>query len=78
MQAQKYVAIVLILTLLLLMGSNCGLKTTEPGPDPTMVAFPIFNPPGGPYENAQSVSSTENLQEKREFLQVTEPIDQYK
>lgn len=54
MQGRKYVAIALILTLLLLMGSNCGLKTTEPGQ--SMVAFPLFSPFSGFYKSVQRVA----------------------
>ncbi|MCB5262461.1 MAG: SUMF1/EgtB/PvdO family nonheme iron enzyme [Candidatus Cloacimonadaceae bacterium] len=54
MQVQKYLAI--ILTLLLLMASYCSNTTTGPELDPNKVTFPIFNPSGGPYESAQSVS----------------------
>ena len=56
MQRYKYVSIILILTLLLLVLSNCSKKTSEL--DLSEVATPTFNPPGGSYEDAQNVSIT--------------------
>lgn len=56
MQRQRHVASVLIFTLLLVFISSCGKKTSEP--DQHIVAAPIFDPPGGSFEEAQSVTIT--------------------
>ncbi len=54
MPRKNYISITLILALLLLALTSCGKKTSEP--DVQTVAAPTFNPPGGAYTEAQSVS----------------------